>query len=62
MRRVLVSHAETGAVSEHASGNVHGHELLEEKLSGVGDLDLADARLVVARTAFVLALLDLPVS
>jgi hypothetical protein len=61
MRRVLISHAEPGAVGEHASGNVHGHELLEEKLSGIGDLDLANASLVVARTAFVLTLLDLPV-
>lgn len=62
MGRVLVSHAETGAVGEHAGGDVHGHELLEEKLSGVRDLNLADARLVVARTALVLALLNLPVS
>ena len=61
MRRVLVSHAETGAVGEHAGGDVHSHKLLEEKFGGVGNLDLADARLVVAGTALVGTLLDLSV-
>lgn len=61
-RRVLISNAETGAVGEHAGGDVHGHELLEKKLGGVGNLDLTDTRLVVAGTAFIGALLDLSVS
>lgn len=61
VRVLLISHAETRAVGEHARGDVHGHELLEEKLGGVGDLDLGDASLVVAWTAFVGTLFDLSV-
>lgn len=57
-----VSQAETGSRGEHASSDVHCHELLEEQLGGVRDLDLRDARLVVAGTALILALLDLPVT
>jgi hypothetical protein len=55
----LVADAEAGARGEHAGGDVHGEELLEEQLGGVGDVDLRDARLVVAGAAFVLALLEL---
>lgn len=56
----LVSHAQARSSGKHASGDVHRHELLEEQLGGVRDLNLRDARLVVARPAFVGALLDLP--
>lgn len=54
-----VAHAETRAIREHARSNVHGHELLEEQLRRVRDLDLRDALLVMAGAAFVQALLDL---
>ena len=55
----LVTDAETGAGREHTGGDVHGEKFLEEKLGGVGDVDLRDARLVVAGTALVFALLEL---
>jgi hypothetical protein len=55
----LVADAEAGARGEHAGGDVHGEELLEEQLGGVGDMDLRDARLVVAGATFVFALLEL---
>jgi hypothetical protein len=55
----LVADAEAGARGEHAGGDVHGKELLEEQLGGVGDVDLRDARLVVAGAAFAFALLEL---
>lgn len=55
----LVADAEAGARGEHAGGDVHGEELLEEQLGGVGDVDLRDARLIVAGAAFVFALLEL---
>jgi hypothetical protein len=56
---LLVTDAEAGASGEHAGGNVHGEEFLEEQLGGVGDVDLGDTRLVVARAALVFALLQL---
>lgn len=55
----LVADAEAGARGEHAGGDVHGEELLEEQLGGIGDVDLRDARLIVAGAAFVFALLEL---
>jgi hypothetical protein len=57
--RVLVAYAETGAVCEHACGDVHGEEFLEEEFGGVGDVNLGDAGFVVARAAFVESLLQL---
>lgn len=38
--RRLVAHAEAGAIREHAGSDVHSEEFLEEKLCGVGDVDL----------------------
>jgi hypothetical protein len=38
--RILIAHAEAGAAGEHACGNVHGEELLEEKFGRVRDVDL----------------------
>ena len=35
----------------HAGCNVHGHQLLEEQLGGVGQLDLGDLGLVLAALA-----------
>jgi len=59
---LLVADAEARASSEHAGGDVHGEKLLEEELSGIGDVNLRDACLVVAGTALVFALLELTVS
>lgn len=56
--RLLVTNAEAGAVGEHAGRNVHGEKFLEQKLGGIWNVDLGDARLVVAGTAFVVALFD----
>jgi hypothetical protein len=55
---ILVAHAEAGAAGEHACGDVHSEELLEEEFRGVGNVDLRDARFIVAGAAFVVALLD----
>ena len=57
----LVPHTKTGAVGEHARGNVHSHKLLEKKLGSIWDLDLTNARLVVARATLVLTFLDLSI-
>ena len=57
--RVLVAHAEAGAVCEHAGGDVHGEEFLEEEFCGVGDVDLGDAGFIVAGATFVEAFLEL---
>lgn len=57
----LVTHTETRAVREHARSNVHGEQFLEEKLGGVGNVNLGDARLVVAGPTFVEAFLELTV-
>ena len=59
--RRLVADAEAGAGREHAGGDVHGEEFLEEEFGGVGDMDLGDACLVVAWAAFVFALLELTI-
>lgn len=59
--RLLVADAKARAGGEHAGGNVHGEKLLEEELGGVRNVNLRDARLVMARTAFVFALLELTV-
>jgi hypothetical protein len=57
----LVSDADTGPVREHAGGNVHTQQLLEQKLRCVRNLDLRDLGLVVAGPTFVVAFLDLSV-
>ena len=57
--RRLVADAEAGAGREHAGGDVHSEEFLEEELGGVRDVNLRNARLVVAGAAFVFALLEL---
>jgi hypothetical protein len=54
---ILVAHAEARAIGKHARGDVHGEEFLEEQFCGVRDVDLRDASFVVARPAFVVALL-----
>jgi hypothetical protein len=54
----LVTHAEAGTVREHAGSNVHGEQFLEEEFGSVRNMNLRDARLIVARTAFVVTLLD----
>lgn len=58
----LVADAEAGAGCEHARGNIHGEQFLEEQFGGVGDVDLGDAGLVVAGAAFVFALFELTVA
>lgn len=60
--RLLVANTEAGARGKHACGNVHGEKFLEEKFGGIGDVDLRNTRLVVARTTFVFALLELTVT
>ena len=57
----LVTHAQSGAISEHASSNVHSEEFLEEEFGSVRDVDLGDAGLVVAGAAFVETLFELTV-
>ena len=59
--RRLVANTEARASREHAGGDVHSEQLLEEKLGGVRDVDLGDACLVVTGTALVFALLELAV-
>jgi hypothetical protein len=54
----LVTHAEAGAVCEHAGSNIHGEQFLEEEFGSVRNVDLRDARLIMARSAFVVPLLD----
>lgn len=39
------------ATGEHSCRNVHSLELLEEKLGGIGDVDLSNLGLVLARAA-----------
>lgn len=56
---LLVTDTQAGAVSEHASSDVHSKQFLEKELGRVGDMNLRDARLVVAGTTFVFALLEL---
>lgn len=53
-------HRYSGSVGKHSSGNVHGGQLLEQKLGGVWDMDLGDAVLVVAKTALEETLLEFP--
>jgi hypothetical protein len=48
---MLLPHRYSGSVGKHPSGNVHGGQLLEQKLGSVGNVDLGDAVLVVAQTA-----------
>mmetsp|Transcript_16479 Transcript_16479/g.64296 ORF Transcript_16479/g.64296 Transcript_16479/m.64296 type:complete len:1268 (+) Transcript_16479:614-4417(+) len=43
---------------EDARRDLHGHQLLEEELAGVGDVDLRDVRVVVAALALELLLLE----
>jgi hypothetical protein len=59
LNRVLVAHAEAGAVCKHAGGDVHGEQFLEEEFCGVRDVDLGDTSFVVAGAAFVKAFLEL---
>lgn len=55
---MLLPHRYSGSVGKHPSGNVHRGQLLKQKLGGVGDVDLGDAVLVVAQTAFEETLLE----
>ena len=59
--RHLVTHAEAGTIGEHACGNVHGEELLEEEFRGIRDVDLRDASLIVAGAALIETLLELTI-
>ena len=43
----------TPILSDEAWGNVHGHELLEEQLAGVGQVDASEVGAVVAVAALV---------
>jgi hypothetical protein len=54
----LVTHTEAGAIREHTGSNVHGEQFLEKEFGSVRNVNLRDACLVVARTAFVVTLLD----
>ena len=47
-----LAHRNSRAISKHPSGNVHRGQLLEQKLGGVGDMDLGDAVLVVTQATF----------
>jgi hypothetical protein len=55
---LALPHRYAGSVGKHPSGNVHRGQLLEQKLGGVGDVDLRDAVLVIAETAFEKTLLE----
>lgn len=55
------THRNPRAIGEHPSGNVHGGQLLEQQLGGVGDVDLRDTVLVVAKTTLEKALLQFPI-
>lgn len=46
-----LSNRNAGPISEHARGNVHGCQLLEEQLSSVGNEHLRNPGLVLARPA-----------
>jgi hypothetical protein len=49
--RFRLTNRHARAVREHAAGDVHGLQLLEEELGGVRDVDLGDLRFVLARSA-----------
>lgn len=48
----LLSDRYAGAAREHPCCNVHGLQLLEEQLGGVGDVDLGNLGFVLAGAAF----------
>lgn len=54
-------HRHSGPIGKHPSGNVHRGQLLEQKLGSVGDMDLRDAVLVVAKAALEETLLQFTV-
>ena len=60
-RRRLITHAETGAISKHASSNIHSEQFLEEQFGSVWDVNLGDASFVVAGAAFVEGFFELAV-
>jgi hypothetical protein len=55
------THRNPRAIGEHPSGNVHGGQLLEQQLGGIGDVDLRDTMLVVAKTTLEKTLLQFPI-
>lgn len=57
--RHLVTHTETRTIRKHAGRDIHSEQFLEEQFCRVRDVDLRDTSFVVARAAFVEALLEL---
>lgn len=51
-------HRHSRPIGKHPSGNVHRGQLLEQKLGSVGDMDLRDTVLVVAKAALEETLLQ----
>jgi hypothetical protein len=48
----LISHTDSTSLTEHSCGNVHTCQFLEEKLGGIGEVDLGNFCLVLAGSAF----------
>jgi len=53
-----LSDRDTTSLGVHSRSYVHGCQLLEEKLGGIWKDDLSNFRLVFARSAFELVLLE----
>lgn len=58
----LCSNTHTRTLAVHSRSDVHGGKFLEEKLGGIGKMNLRDLRLVAARATFELVLLQITVS
>ena len=50
-KKILFNQFRRHLIDHHPGRDVHGHELLEEQLCGVGELDLRDLGLVLAALA-----------